>query len=169
MPSQWQGRPQHQCIDQKPTGPAIISPPSSGSCKTRRAINRESGRIVFGHFQEHFSSLPCQGFHGCLVKENTRKPQSARFRYGADAENFRLLGRDLDENEGLRFSRRRILGRKRENALPRQQGPKRCLVPCIRETLAMKRCKQRGIGAGCNAARCAHGAMPGSFASGGRR
>ena len=144
-------------------------PPASRRCKTRRGIERECGRIVFGHFQEHLLGLSRQGFRCRFTEENARKARTARMWNRADAENFRLLRGDLDQDEALRFSRRRILGRKGENTLPCQQRPKRCFVPGILETLAMKRCEERGIVAARNAARCAHGTTPGSFASGARK
>src|SRR5437763_336175 len=150
-------------------GAAIIVAPSSGRDETRRGIKRESGGIVLGNFQEHLLCLSGQGFRGRFVEENARKAGTARAGHRADAENLGLPGRDLDENEGLRFSRRRSLGNERETALPREQIAKRRFIPRLLETLAVKGREQRGILARRGPADRAHGAKPGSFASGARR
>lgn len=121
MASQWQRRPQRQCIDQKPIGPAIIVASSSRRREPRPGVERERGRIVFGHFKEHFLRFSRQGFRRRLTEKNPREARTARAGQRADAENFRLPRGGLDENEGLRFSRRRILGREGEHALPRQK------------------------------------------------
>ena len=121
MVSQRQARAQHQGIDQKSARAAIIRAPSSGRYETRGGIKRQGGGIVFGDFQEHFLCLSRQGFRRCFPEENTRKAGTARARHRADAENFGLPGRDLDENECLRFSRSRSLGSEGENARPCEQ------------------------------------------------
>ena len=169
MASQRQARSQHQCIDQRPVRAAIIEAPSSCRHKTRRGIKRQRGGIVFGDFQEHFLRLSCQGFHRCFAKKNACKTATARAGHCADAENFGLPGRDLDENERLRFSRSRSLGSERKDALPREQIAKRCFIPGFRETFAVKRSEQRGILARLRAADRAHETRPGSFASGARK
>ena len=169
MVSQRQARAQHQGIDQKSARAAIIGAPSSGGYETGSGIKRQGGGIVFGDFQEHFLCLSCQGFRRRFPEENTRKAATARPRHRADAENFGLPGGDLDKNEGLRVSRSRSRGSEGENARPREQIAKRCFIPRLRETLAVKRSEQRGILARLRPADRAHGTKPGSFASGARR
>ena len=73
MASQRKARAQHQCIDQKPVGAAIIKAPSSGSHKTRRGIKREGRGIVLGDFQEHVLCLSRPGFRRRFAEQDTRK------------------------------------------------------------------------------------------------
>ena len=169
MASQRQRRPQHQGIDQQSVRAAIIRPSSAGGHEARPGIKRQGGGIVFGDFEEHLLCLSPQRFRRGFAEKKPTEAGTARGGHGADTEDFALPSRDLNENEGLRFTGRLGLGNEGENALPREQIAKRCFVPRLLETLSVKRSEQRGILAARNPVGGAHGAKPGSFASGSRK
>ena len=72
--------------------------------KSRFGIELERGQIVGGHFQKHPARATAMGFHAGGLDERTREAGAARVGARAKGEDFALIRRNADEDEGARVA-----------------------------------------------------------------